>query len=171
MVSLVFTYCGDSRKAIGCLRKAVRYAPFDFGAWGYMGWPLTSTGEQKDRDELRAILDRLLALVPQHPGASFWHYHKSVAETCDGDFARARESAETALDLRAGFALGYVHYANVLGQLGEKSQATNALQRARELNPAMTTKHFESLMKKLTAEQDVLDRRIGGLRGVASPRR
>lgn len=55
MVSLVFTYCGDSRKAIGCLRKAVQYAPFDFGAWGYMGWPLTSTGEQKDHDELRAF--------------------------------------------------------------------------------------------------------------------
>ena len=171
MVSLVFTYGGDSRKAIACLRKAVQYAPFDFGAWGYMGWPLTSTGEQKDRDELRAILDRLLTLVPQHPGASFWHYHKSVAEACDGDFARARESAETALDLRAGFALGWVHYANVLGHLGEKSAATQALQRARELNPTMTPKHYESLVKKLAGDEAVIERRVGGLRALAASRR
>ena len=168
MVSLVFTYSGDSRKAIGCLRKAVQYAPFDFGAWGYMGWPLTSTGEPKDLEELRAIVDRLLTVVPQHPGASFWHYHKSVAETCAGDFTRARESAETALELRSGFALCYVHYANVLGQLGEKNEGTRALQRARELNPAMTPKHFESLVKKLTASRGAVERRVGGLRAVVS---
>ena len=36
MVSLVYTYAGDHAKAIACLRKAVVYAPFDFGAWGYM---------------------------------------------------------------------------------------------------------------------------------------
>ena len=44
LVSLVFTYRGDFRKAVSCLRKAVTYAPFDFGAWGYFGWPLTASG-------------------------------------------------------------------------------------------------------------------------------
>ena len=166
MVSLVFTYCGDSRKAIACLRKAVKYAPFDFGAWGYMGWPLTSTGDPKDLEELGAILDRLLTLVPQHPGASFWHYHRSVAEACSGDFNRARESAETALELRAGFALGWLHYANVLGHLGAKAESTQALRRACDLNPAMTPKHFESLVKKIAVDDTVISRRIGGLLAV-----
>jgi TolB-like protein len=167
MVSLVFTYCGDPHKAIACLRKAVQYAPFDFGAWGYMGWPLTSTGDPKDREELRTIIDRLLAIVPQHPGASFWHYHKSVAETCDGEFSRARESVETALDLRA-FALGCMHYANVLGHLGAKKEAAQAVQRARDLNPGMTARHYESLVKKLTVDDVVIDRRVGGLKVIAT---
>jgi predicted Zn-dependent protease len=114
----------------------------------------------------------LLALVPRHPGASFWHFHQSVAETCEGNFSGARESAETALDLRSGFALGWLHYANVLGHLGSKSEAAQALRRARELNPAMTPKHFESLVKKLAGPEAVVERRVGGLRGLAAaPRR
>lgn len=170
MVSLVFTYCGDSPKAIACLRKAVKYAPFDFGAWGYMGWPLTSTGDAKDLEELRAILDRLIALVPQHPGVSFWYYHKSVAETCVGDFNRARESAETALELRPAFALGWMHYSNVLGHLGAKSEAAQALRRGRDLNPAMTPKHFESLIRKISVGADLIGRRVGGLLAIRVPR-
>ena len=170
MVSLVFTYCGDSRKAIACLRKAVTHAPFDFGAWGYMGWPLTSTGEPKDLEELCAILDRLLTLVPQHPGVSFWHYHKSVARACAGDFTRAREAAESALDLRAGFALGWLHYANVLGHLGARTEAAQSLRRARELNPAMTPKHLESLVRKMVADETVIARRVGGVRESKTPR-
>jgi adenylate cyclase len=170
MVSLVFTYCGDPRRAIACLRKAVRHAPFDFGAWGYMGWPLTCTGDPKDVDELRAILERLFAVAPQHPGAPFWHYHRSVADTCSGDFERARESAETALELRAGFALGWMQLANVLGHLGAKDHVLRALQRARESNPAMTSKHFEALVRKITSDKVVIGRRVGGLRGIAPPR-
>jgi TolB-like protein len=170
MVSIVFTYCGDSRKALACLRKAVERAPFDFGAWGYFGWPSTSTGDPNDLEELRAIFDRLLVLVPQHPGTSFWHYHRSVAETCAGDFARARISAETALELRSDFALCYVHYANVLGHLSEKSLANQALQRARELNPAMTAKHFESLVHKLTTDTALRARRVAGLQVVVRRR-
>src|SRR5690606_30150448 len=45
MVSLVWSYAGDHRKALSCLRNAVTYAPFDLGAWGYMGWPLTASGD------------------------------------------------------------------------------------------------------------------------------
>lgn len=100
--------------------------------------------------------------MPQHPGASFWHYHRSVAEACDGEFSRAPESAETALDLRAGFALGWVHYANVLGHLGEKRGAAQAVQRARDLNPAMTPKQFEGLVKKLAVGKTLIERRVGG---------
>src|SRR5690606_6361155 len=62
MASLIWSYCGDHRKALNCLRKAVAYAPFDFGAWGYMGWPLTATGETQDLNELREILERLLKM-------------------------------------------------------------------------------------------------------------
>jgi TolB-like protein len=169
LVGLAFSYVGEQRKALGCLRKAVGYAPFDFGAWGYLGWPLTATGEAQDVAELRGVLERLLAMEPQHPGAAFWLYHRSVAEACEGDFAAARRSAEAAVELRPQLALAWMHYANVLGHLGDKTQAREAAAQCQKVNAALTPKHFESLVKKIAASA-VVEPRVGGLKKIGALR-
>ncbi|HEU4620069.1 MAG TPA: hypothetical protein VFV10_18680, partial [Gammaproteobacteria bacterium] len=170
MASLVWTYFGDYRRAIGCLRKAVEYAPFDFGAWGYMGWPLTASGEEKDLSDLRNILDRLLSTEPHHPGAAFWRYHASVADLCEGSLEPARVSAEAALELRPNLSLACMHYANVLGLLKRKKAAQEALERCAKINPAMTPKHFASLIERLTDNPSVIEHRLGGLRKIGALR-
>ena len=169
LVGLAFSYVGEQRKALGCLRKAVGYAPFDFGAWGYLGWPLTATGEPQDLAELRGVLERLLVMEPQHPGAAFWLYHRSVADACEGDFAAARRSAEAAIELRPRLALAWMHYANVLGHAGDKAQARDALAQCQKINPALTPKHFESLVKKIAAVA-VVEPRVGGLKKIGALR-
>ncbi len=169
LVGLAFSYVGEQRKALGCLRKAVALAPFDFGAWGYLGWPLTATGEPKDLAELRGLLERLLAMEPQHPGAAFWFYHRSVAEVCEGDFAAARRSAEAAVELRPRLALAWMQYANVLGHEGDKALAREALAQCHEINAVLTPKHFESLVKKIAAPAAV-EPRVGGLKKIGAMR-
>jgi TolB-like protein len=170
MVGLVWTYGRDYRKAIACLRKAVEYAPFDFGAWGYFGWPLTSMGTQRDLAELRDILNRLLAAEPHHPGAAFWQYHKSVADVCEGLFEPALETAEDAVTQRPQLSLAWIHYANVLGQLGRKDDALRALAECRKVNAAMTPKHFDWLVTRMSASPEAADRRLGGLRAIGALR-
>jgi adenylate cyclase len=171
MVSLVWAYCGDHRKALNCLRKAVAHAPFDFGAWGYMGWPLTASGNADDLRELRSILDRLLSMEPHHPGAAFWLYHKSVAECCEGRYEAALEPAESAVELRPTLALGWMHYANVLGHENRKTAAEEALEHCRSVNPALTPKHFESLIRRMSGDKSVVEHRVGGLRKIGALRR
>jgi TolB-like protein len=169
LVGLAFSYVGDQRRATVCLRKAIGLAPFDFGAWGYLGWPLTATGEAQDLVELRGVLERLLALEPQHPGAAFWHYHRSVADVCEGDFAAARRSAEAAVELRPRLALAWMHYANVLGHDGDKVKGREAAAQCQKINPALTAKHFESLVKKIAAPS-VVEPRVGGLKKIGALR-
>jgi adenylate cyclase len=171
MVSLVLTYVGDHRKAVHCLRKAVAQAPFDFGAWGYMGWPLTATGDPKDLEDVRGVLDRLLTMEPHHPGAAFWLYHKSVAAACAGDYDTALEAAEAALDLRPSLALAWMHYANVLGHKKLKDRAAEALEQCKKINPAMTPKHYESLIKRMSRDKTLVEHRLGGLRNIGALRR
>jgi TolB-like protein/Tfp pilus assembly protein PilF len=171
MVSLVFTYAGDHRKAVNCLRTAVSLAPFDFGAWGYMGWPMTASGDAKDLRDVRVILDRLLAMEPSHPGAAFWLYHKSVAATCEGDYDTALAAAETALELRPSLAIAWMHCANLLGHKSQKDRAQQALGKCTKLNPAMTPKHYESLVKRMSRDKTLLEHRLGGLRNLGALRR
>lgn len=169
LVGLAFSYVGDQRKATVCLRKAIGLAPFDFGAWGYLGWPLTATGEAQDLVELRGVLERLLTMEPQHPGAAFWHYHRSVVDACEGDFAAARRSAESAVELRPRLALAWMHYANVLGHESDKAKAREAAAQCQKINPALTPKHFESLVKKIAAPA-VVEPRVGGLKKIGALR-
>ncbi len=171
LVSLVFTYRGDFRKAVSCLRKAVTYAPFDFGAWGYFGWPLTASGSIEDLNELRGILTRLLATEPHHPGVAFWLYHKSVADVCEGRYEPALESAEGAIELRPKLSLAVMHCANVLGQLDLEERGKQALEQCRKVNPAMTPKHFESLIKRTSNDKQMTEHRLGGLRKLGALRR
>ncbi len=168
MVSLAWSYCRDYRKAMACLHKAVQYAPFDFGAWGYMGWPLTASGEAKDLGELRGILDRLLAVEPQHPGVGFWYYHRSVADVCEGDYEAARAAAETAVELRPNLSLAWMHYAAVLGALRLERPAREALARCSSVNAAMTPEHFRRVVERVTADASVVERRLCGLRAIGA---
>jgi len=171
MVSLVYTYAGDQPKAIGCLRKAVSYAPFDFGAWGYMGWPLAATGDAQDLRDLRGILNRLLTMEPRHPGVPFWLYHQSVVDSCEGDYDSAARSVQSAVELSPSLALAWMHYANVLGQQGLKDRAREAAQRCDAVNPAMTPKHYEGLIKKISGNEHVIKQRLGGLKSAGVLRR
>ena len=164
-------YCGDYSEAIATLRRTVAAAPFDLGAWGYLGWPLTATGRQEDLQETLSICARLLENAGSHPGAPYWQYHQSVAHLCLDETEQARAAIETCLAAQPEFAPGLIHYANVLGQLADDKGAANALDRALQQNPQLSTDRYRGIIELLTDQADVRSKRLAGLikAGLLSP--
>ena len=157
-------YYGDNHQALKSLRSAVKSAPFDFGAWGYLGWPLTATGDQTDLDQCLAIMDRLLENAPSHPGAPFWQYHRSVALACAEKPEQALAPMEECLEAQPEFGLGLMHYANLLGSLDRVEEAKAAATRASSANSAMTVDHYAGVVHRLTDDEKVRELRLGGLK-------
>jgi TolB-like protein len=160
----VHAYTGNYEKSIALLRRATKVAPFELGAWGYMGWPLVASGRAQDLAELHAILDRMLSSSPRHPGRAYWLFHKSVAFTCADRCEEARECAEESAAEQPRFALGLMHYANVLGRLGQLDAARAAAQKCLAANRRMTPAFYAELMGVLTDQASVIDKRTSGLR-------
>jgi tetratricopeptide (TPR) repeat protein len=160
----VHAYTGSYRRSLELLRRAAKLAPYDLGTWGYLGWPLVATGRAEDLAELHAIVDRLLATSsPQHPGRSYWLFHKSVAYACSGDCERALVHAEECTVEQPRFSLGWMHHANVLGRLGRASAARAALERSVQHNPLMDARYYVELMAVLTDQPSVIRSRTEGL--------
>jgi serine/threonine protein kinase/tetratricopeptide (TPR) repeat protein len=157
-------YCGDYRNSLTTLRKAVETAPFDLGAWGYLGWPLTATGKDEDFQEIIEITERLLDNAPSHPGLPYWNYHRSVALECTGEAGKALEAIETCLKTQPGFALGQMHYASVLGQLDRYDDAAIAAADANKANAMLTPQSYREMLEHLSDQTGVHELRLAGLR-------
>jgi TolB-like protein/tetratricopeptide (TPR) repeat protein len=157
-------YCGDYRDALQTLRHAVKAAPFDLGAWGYMGWPLAATEVKADLEELLEICAHLLESAPSHPGAPYWQYHRSVALTCAGDNQAALEPIEECLAAQPEFALGLLHYGNALGQLGRNADATAVVTKAVQVNSKLTPERYANIIELLTDQAGVRKQRLSGLK-------
>ncbi len=160
----VHAYLGAYAHSLVILRRAVKLAPYDLGTWGYLGWPLVSTGRPEDLEETHQILDRLLSTSPQHPGRAYWLFHKSVAYVCADDCERALAHAEEFTADQPKFSLGWLHYVNVLGRLGRSADARAALDKSLQSNPMMTPAYYAALMAVLTDQPAVIERRTSGLR-------
>lgn len=157
-------YCGDYTHSIATLRRTLVAAPFDFGAWGYLGWPLTATGETKDLRETLQICDRLLANAPSHPGAPFWQYHQSVAQLCLNESEQAKITIENCLATQPQFAPGLVHYANILGQLNMVDEALATFEQATDANPHLSAQSYRQIIELLSDRDEVRELRLAGLR-------
>ena len=82
MAGVVNAYVGRTERSLQQLRKAVDIAPFDFGAWGYLGWPLVQTGNQEDIDELQEIMSRLIEYSPWSSGFSILAFSQIGRRNC-----------------------------------------------------------------------------------------
>ncbi|MFK8028944.1 MAG: tetratricopeptide repeat protein [Gammaproteobacteria bacterium] len=167
MAGVVLAYEGQLDESIRMLRRAVRLAPYDFGAWGYFGWPLVSTGKEDDLVELHSILDRLLEVAPGHPGVAYWLFHKSVAYSCQSNNTKAMEYARRSTDERPDYSLAWMQYANILGHDNQVDAAAKACANCERLNKAMTSRHYEQTVNAMSDSESVLECRLGGLRKAA----
>jgi adenylate cyclase len=166
MCGVVHAYFGEVGASVAALRRAVEIAPFDYGARGYLGWPLVQTGEQADLDELHEILDENLRLAPNHPGAPYWLYHRSVAYSCADKNDRAVEFAEKSIGGNPTFAWSWLQYGNTLGSQGEIDKARQAAAHAAEVNPSLTPALFRSRVERMSRSAAFTARRIRGLQAV-----
>jgi adenylate cyclase len=160
----VHAYTGNYRYSIELLRRAVKLAPYELGAWGYLGWPLVATGDAADLTEVHEIVARLLATSPQHPGRVYWLFHRSVAYACADDCENALAEAEEYTSEQPRFSLGSMHHANVLGRLGRHDEARIVVDRSMHHNPLMTPAYYAGLMTVLSDQPGVVAKRTIGLK-------
>lgn len=168
MCGLVWAYFGESAKSLGALRRAVDFAQFDFGAWGFMGWPLAETGSQQDLDELHNIMERILKVAPSHPGASYWLYHRSVAYTCEGRNELAVEFGRQAVGKNPRFPWAWMQFANALGSMNAAKEAMGAIESCKEISPELTPDFYELMIRGMSAAEETVKLRTAGLRAVRS---
>jgi len=164
MCGSAWAYFGESDRSGDALRRAVDLAPFDFGAWGHLGWPLTQTGRAADLAELHAILDRIVLAAPNHPGVPYWRYHQSVAHSAAGDHDLAAQRSLESVRLNPGFSIAWMQHGNALGALGDSDGARQAIDKGGQINRAMTPDHYAAAVTRMCASPDVAALRLGGLR-------
>lgn len=163
MCGAVWAYFGNVNRSLTALRQAVRIAPFDFGAWGYLGWPLVATGNSSDLRELHEIMARMCETSPQHPGVPYWMYHRSVASSCQGRTDDAVEFARQAVERNPAFPWGLFQLANALGSVDDTEAARNAVTRSLETSSALTAQHYEKMIREMSSDDDIARRRLAGL--------
>ena len=164
MSGLTYSFCGDPQSAIRALRSSVEIAPYDFGAWGFLGWPLVATGAASDLDELHTVIERLLKTAPEHPGAAYWLHHRAAAYLCTDELEKAKACSEQSIGKHRGLSWAWLTYANVLGRLGDNEAARDAVAEALHLNAHMTAEHYAHRLGVMTVHQATVDRRTEGLR-------
>ena len=164
MSGMAWSLAGDPKRAIRSLRSSVEIAPYDFGAWGFLGWPLVATGIPEDLDELHGILDRILTMAPEHPGAAYWLHHQAAAHLCQEDLSAAQLSARQSIEKHRGLSWAWLTYASILGQLGSIADAREAALESARLNSRMTPIHYANRIRVMTTDDSTFLQRIAGLR-------
>ena len=163
MSGMVWAICGDPEQSIRSLRASVELAPFDFGAWGYLGWPLAARGSVEDLEEVHKVIGRLLKLAPEHAGVPYWLFHKSVAYVCQDELAQATTLARQALDKEGELSWVWMHNANLQGLLGQHKDAERSAGRAMQINSAMTPEHYTARVRAMGGSKETMLKRIDGL--------
>lgn len=163
MSGMVLAVCGQTDESIRCLRACVELAPYDFGGWGYFGWPLAARGTAEDFEELHRIVDHLLSSAPDHPGAGYWFYHKSAAYLSEGDLDAAESNIRRALDKHPSISWAWMHLASILGAQGKSEEARKAAAKAQKIHSAMTPQHFASCLEAMSGPHGSACKRVSGL--------
>lgn len=163
MAGMVSATCGEPEQSIRSLRASVELAPFDFGAWGYFGWPLVARGAAGDLDKVHKIIDRLLKLAPEHSGVAYWLFHKSVAYVCQNELQQSAEFARQAIDKHGELSWVWMHQANVLGLMGQYKEAKVGAARASQVNIYMTPEHYAARVRAMGGSADTTHKRTHGL--------
>lgn len=159
----VLQYAGRHDDAIEQLRRAVGISAFDLGAWGYLGGAMAASDDVDERAEAQQILDRILQMAPQHPGAGFWLHHKALAFSCDGDYAHAEQYARSAVHKQPGLAQAWYLLSNARACQQNDEGARKALARATAANPDLTAEKFLAYVLRTSPTSAVKESRTAGL--------
>jgi len=163
-VGCALAYLGNRQASLETLQRSVQLAPFDFGAWGYMGWPLSASSAASDAHKLLGICDRLLENAPEHPGVPYWHYHRSAALNALSQPEVALESVTACLQAQPEFALGHWQQANLYGRCGNSSAAAQAANKACRANARLDAENYKAVIYRLTNDEAAREQRLGGLK-------
>ncbi|MBZ5505297.1 MAG: winged helix-turn-helix domain-containing protein [Acidobacteriia bacterium] len=159
--SLVWLPNGRYERAVQCLQRCVKIAPFGLAAWGYLGLAHAIAGGEKEVQAAHKILSQLLVDAPDHPGVPYWLGSLAVANLRLGRLEEALDIARRAVELQPGFTLYRVFYAEALCRCGQKEESLKVLSGIQDYSPGFTLAHFEKIAIGFARSADIVEKLCG----------
>ncbi|HXR97534.1 MAG TPA: protein kinase [Terriglobales bacterium] len=166
--ALVWLHTSQYEKAVHCLKRAVRVAPFDLVAWGYLAFAYACAGAERERAEARTILHRLIGDAPDHPSAAFWHEFLAIACLRLGSeyLEEAALHGQRAVEMQPGFVFNQIFAAEALARLGRVSEARALLATVPAYNPYMTMASAETVALATCRSLPAVEQLCGTIRSL-----
>ncbi len=166
--ALVWLHTSQYEKAVHCLKRAVRIAPFDLVAWGYLAFAHACAGAERERAEARTILHRLIGDAPDHPSAAFWHEFLAVACLRLGAeyLEEAALNGQRAVEMQPGFVFNQIFAAEALARLGRAGEARALLATVPTYNPYMTLASAEAVALATCRSLPAVEQLCGTIRSL-----
>jgi adenylate cyclase len=153
---------GELEKGISILERSLELNPNNAHVCAVLGGVLIAAGRPTEGTER---IERAMRLSPRDPHRYLWHLWLGMSYEFEDRFDEALGEVRTSIDLFDGFAIGWMELACVLARLGEHQQACAALNRAQQLEAAVT---LESVQRRyqlmLGTNEQALESRIRLLR-------
>ena len=111
IVGMVWLCTSQPERAETALRRAVKLAPLNLVAWGY------------------------LESTPDHPSLPYWHYFKAGASFLQEDYELAAEHARICVEMQPRYLVARLGYAAALGALGRVEESRAIWNEVLTLNP------------------------------------
>lgn len=160
---VAWLHLGEGRRANLALRNAIKIAPLNLVARGYLAMGLAINGGKEGAHEAIDILEQNFKTAPKHPSAAYWNYFRALAEQRLGNQEAAIDYAHISLAEQPGWLHNHILIANAKCMLNDKRSAQESLSSVTKMNPYLTTELFYRLLLNQTSGQEDIDAFAGGL--------
>jgi adenylate cyclase len=158
----VWVELGEREKSVSALRRAIKISPYDLMNSGFLARSL-AFGSLDDAEESLSILNRIIALAPEHPCVWTWNLFRGIASMNRGLYEEAVKHFESALEVSPSFVRIRLMLASALGTLGHFEKAQSHIDLATKVNSLFTPALFAENVAGMTRDPDVTERLTRGL--------
>jgi TolB-like protein/Flp pilus assembly protein TadD len=148
-------------KAVQCARRAVKTAPFDLVAWGYLALALVCGGGPAEVLEADRILVKILADAPDHPSAPYWYQFRTAAMLRQQRFAEAIENGRRAVEMQPAYVSSQVLLAEAYCRTGQTDEARRVLETVQRFIPNFTVASYQKVILPMCRSQETVDTLCG----------
>ncbi len=163
-VGLIHFNLGRYGESVAILTRAVRVAPFNLVAWGYLACAYAWSGGRNEVEEGLRILDRLLKTAPDHPSLPYWLYFRTSALLSLERAEEAVQPGRHAVELQPHYYLARLEFANALGQAGRLDEARKEIAIALSINPTITPGGYIEGVTRVCYTPPRIEQHTAGLR-------
>ena len=149
-------------------RRAVKIAPYDLVAWGYLSLALAAAGNDKDVHEAHSILSKLINDTPDHPSLPYWLQFITCAYIRLEQYESAVASGRRCVEMQPGYALQQMMLAEALCQTGNPEEARAVLASIPLYNPFYTFDHHLKVLGALCRAPEIVHQYTKGLQALTS---
>ena len=148
-------------KAVQCARRAVKIAPFDLVAWGYLALALVCGGGPEDVVECDRILAKIIADAPDHPSAPYWFQFRTAAMLRQQKYAEAIDYGRRAVEMQPAYVSSQVLLAEAYCRTGKTAEARQVLETVQKFIPNFTVASYQKVILPMCRRQETVDTLCG----------